>query len=221
MPRPGRMPGGDAVSDPPLSLPTTYRGTAHVEYRSTDRYGTPRDSREVDLPAQVYLTEPSEFGDVIESNPMHMEVNVGEEATTASATATEGHLYLLSALPTYTPQTGREVLLQYWEYDHDEQSGTLSGDLTNTFASASSAINTFWIQDIGFGVGPTIAFVSAGTTIRGVVTGDVAEFVVEGSAFDLLSQQVPFSVAVRTRRSAETDSIPTHGRSSTPSEGPA
>lgn len=185
-----------------VRLPATYEGTSRLNYQATDMYGAPLEPREINLPAQVSLNEPLSFGGLTESNPFNFLIATGNPENEGSPTVDEGKITLLSALGTYTPDTGREVLLQYWEVAHDETTGELQGELTNTHSSEASAVNLLWVANAGLvgGPGPTISWPYEGAMMQGTITDDAIGVVVHGSAFALYGGIVEFSVEIQGQR---------------------
>ena len=129
---------------------------------------------------KISFDDPVTTGGGTESNPFSMYMIDGSGS--ASANFLEGLIAFSSAHSVTTPHTGRDLLLQYWEYTFDSQTGALQGTLVNNHLAEGASAN--WIyawEDLTAGYGMVImSSMANGCTIEGTIGPTSLSFVISG-----------------------------------------
>jgi hypothetical protein len=105
----------------------TYRGQGIVRAEYYPRATTQLETHEWELPATVVLNPPkvTRYGSFRETNPFTVEARDNNPSGSTRAV----NFLLLSALELYDRRDDTELLFQYWEFDHDPETGEFSGVL--------------------------------------------------------------------------------------------
>ncbi|MGE3359209.1 MAG: hypothetical protein AB7O92_21500, partial [Acidimicrobiia bacterium] len=181
--------------------PGTYRGTAEVVVDVYDYCG-PGAARSFDrterftFDVALNIGRPVTDGELIESNEFSMQLAVGPDAA-------EGSVFMQSALVATTPETMRQVVLQYWGYEL--RNGQLQGTLGNDHIAEGAAINLINGQNLLVPCRPELgelpggmpAAVAEGATISGSLTETNAQLRLQGATTDGLRA---FTVTISASR---------------------
>ncbi len=167
---------GGSNSDPAKCLHGTYLGTAQVKLRYFDPFGVYLGEKNLQFQAKVLAGKPSQLktAPVGEDNPFNLNFfSVNQSA--------EGAFNMMSGLGFTDPKDGRELFLQYWDFDWNKTNGSVSGKLTDTGNAQALTLNLINIQDLftGFVFQNTMKLQ---TTLTGTITCDKASLKLKGQS---------------------------------------
>ena len=171
----------------PVECYGTFKGNAAVNLRYFDPSGNFIEEKNYQFEAQVFVEAPAKLNTapVVEDNPFNLGIYSVNQLP-------EGAFSFNSARGFTDPQDGKELMLQYWDFDWDKTTNSVSGELINTGAAQALALNLLNIVDLFSGfVLPTTMKLK--TTLTGTVNCDQASLTLKG---ETTNEIVEFEIVV-------------------------
>jgi hypothetical protein len=170
-----------------------YNGTAEITVAQYGYCGfssepAPIGQRSFTAPVTLVVGDPAADSDGgAEQNPVHFTVQTDQQGPTGAWSVTTG-------LVATTPDTGRDLAVQYWTNEYDPETGRLAGRLTNDHKEEALAYNLVNVEQLlvpcrpELGTIPMVAAMGEGTELAGTLDADQASIEIAGVSSDGLTQ---------------------------------
>jgi hypothetical protein len=118
---------------------------------------------------------------------VHFTLQTDQQADTGSWSVSTG-------LVATTPETGRQLAVQYWTETYDPSTGELAATLTEDHVEEALAYNLVGVEQLvvpcqpQMGTIPMVAAMGEGTRLAGTLDGTQASIEIEGASSDQLTQ---------------------------------
>jgi hypothetical protein len=181
------------AAEPPIALPLplTLTGTItgvirYVDDCDLDGLSDLQADHPVDRPAQLMLSSVASDGTATEANPFGLLIGPAAD----DGFGQMGEVWLTSATVVVTPETARQLMIQYWSITYDTSSGVLAARLTDDHAlEGAAAGNFFWDEQelipCQTGLPTLMPFpLAEGATLSGTLGPTGAELDVDGWSSD-------------------------------------